>query len=191
MMRRLTTYQILYKKNKLPEYQYIILNQLHGWVWRTASIGDNAQRRGNTIFTARVEQWKAFVQQHGKAPTKKESKELYMWKNRLFSLLRKEKLPDDKVQVLSTLPGWDWSEATSQEEACYRMARKWSSWVKFNEKTYPREQSHNPVECKLGQWARWFLQLVKQKEVPEELLAKIQKLPHWSDYLISIEASYQ
>lgn len=176
-------YQVLYKKDKLPEYQFIALNQLHGWVWRTTPIGDHGKGRGNMLFKTRVEQWKAFVEKHGRAPTKKESKEVYMWKNRIFNLLRKEKLPDAKVQLLSTLPGWDWSEATSELENYFRMARKWSSWVKFNEKTYPRAQSHNPVEAKLGEWAEWFLQMLKEKQVPEDFLERIHKLPHWTDYL--------
>lgn len=169
-------YQKLCNVKKLDDQHYKVLNEIRGWVWTLPS------SRTNVKFDQHLQQWSDYVVQNGAAPTKGP---LFKWFKRIIKMHEAGKLSQDRIQELEALPMWVWGDSTPE---WLKVARRWSSWVRLNEKVFPSPYSTtNPVEAKLGAWASQTKEQVFAGAVPTPIVEELGKIYMWKEYMQFVE----
>lgn len=160
-------------KGTLPEQQAIQLEKTEGWVWKK-SIGTAVS------FKKRLEAWTAFVNEHGRMPLKSDDSDLFTWRQRMVANAIKGKMSEETQQQLSELPCWEWSAV----EHNIKIGKKWSSWVRLNEGSFPSPHSTtNPVEKKLGMWAVEMRDAIIQHKVDITICNELETFPYWKSFM--------
>lgn len=160
----------LKESNKLSPDQVSLLDNIPGWKWKTT--------HATTSFKQRVEDWNGYVNKYQTVPV---NGELHKWRMRMLKEQSSGKLPLDKFEQLSVLPGWAWE---TEEDRHVRTGRKWSAWVSSNQGTFPSpDSSTNPVERELGEWACTAKDAYYQGQIGHDLLQALLKLPHWKAFI--------
>jgi hypothetical protein len=167
-------------KGALPEQQVIQLDKTQGWTWKKSS-------GPHTSFATRLQEWKAFVNEHGRQPQKGEGP-LFQWRQRLMNDYLGGKLTQERQAVLSELEGWTWDEPND----ILRQARKWAAWVRTNEGTFPSpDATTNEVEKRLGNFAVQVRNGIFDGTLPEDIKAQIPSISsYWVKFLELSQQQY-
>lgn len=159
-------------KNTLPEQHFTALAHTHGWVWKDV--------KTSTTLNQRMKMWTEFYNQNGRIPEKGDGV-LYQWRQRILNDYYNSKIKEDRMQMLSQLPGWTWGE-----NDVVRFGRKWSAWVRLNKGTFPSPNSMtNPVEAELGTWAYNVRNAIMQAQIPPDVQSELMNLPFWKSFIES------
>jgi hypothetical protein len=166
--------QKLYSQDKLSPHHSQILNQLEGWRWRSSG------KKNHTTFEQRIVEWNEHIQKFNNVPT---DGSLYQWYKRMCKMYNENKLSNEKIHQLQDLEHWSWGNV---ENDFVRSGKRWSSWVRLNEGTFPSSHSTtNPVETKLGQWAEQTKQSIMMNSLPCEIIDNLNRLYAWRAYMES------
>lgn len=153
------------KTGKLAEHYIMVLDKTHGWMWREPA--------RSTTFEERLQAWNEFFVRTGRVPVREDG-DIYQWRSRMLNNYANNKLSNERIQLLSALPGWNWDE----EPEHMRTGKKWVMWVRLNENTLPSPSSTtNPLETRLGEWAYAMRAAIQNNQVPEEVKRDLMSLP--------------
>ena len=174
-------YRNCYRKGKLPEHYYPILNQLQGWSWETRSAKQSSCTKKQKSKGTMINKWEDFVTLNGHKPSKDENKPLYLWRKNVIKKYLSGALKEEQIERFSELPHWDWEDQTPVDQNIL-WCRKWSTWVKLNRKYIPQATSPNPRERELGEWAQYFEQMIRSGQVSDDLLKEMVKISYFKEH---------
>lgn len=160
-----------HKRGKLLDSRIPVLEGLPGWYW------DPLAARWDQYLV----ELKEFLAESGgeyPRPTGEDSKVkgLGTWVTTQRAKYAKGTMPDDRVEALEALPGWQWTVRNFDElwETRFASLKKWLS---DHDGAYPSQKSSDPDEIRLATWLR--NQIGRRQQLTAQRIQKLKDLPEW------------
>ena len=155
----------LNKKNKLEE--------INNWYWEKEDFFD--------IKLNNVKEW---IIKNKKYPSyssaDEDEKQLARWCTTQRIENKKNKLTNDKIHKIETIPNWKWNENFTKEVNIFDdQFNKLKEWIK-NNKRLPSKRSKNEEEAKLGSWCMNKKTSKKNNKLDDEKIKLFETIPSWS-----------
>ena len=155
-----------YKKQKLAQERIDLLERTDGWRWDR----DN--------FETNLEQWISFFSEKRKNPLRDskdpEEKRLAKWQTRVRCSYKKQKLAQERIDLLERTDGWRWEEGDTFEPNL----EQWSSFFSEKRKT-PSQSATDPEEKRLAKWQNKVRGNYKKQKLAQERIDLIERTDGW------------
>jgi hypothetical protein len=159
----------LYASGAMPKGRAALLDRLVGFTWTP-----DADRWGATYDIVA-----AFVDEHGRIPSRGDDPVLAAWLAAQRLQLRTDRLDPIRAESLARLPGWRQSLSTARARVEWEAGL--AKLVRFRAKNgfYPDRTSDNAAEAELGRWAHQQRGMYQRSDLSAARIDALEKLPGW------------
>jgi hypothetical protein len=159
----------LYASGAMPKGRAALLDRLVGFTWTP-----DADRWGATY-----DQVAAFVDEHGRIPSRGDDSVLAAWLAAQRLQLRTDRLDPSRAESLARLPGW--RESLSTARARVEWEARLAKLARFQSRYgfYPDRTSDNAAEAELGRWAHQQRGMYQRSDLSAPRIEALETLPGW------------
>jgi len=164
-----STQRQIYKNNELDKQKIKLLEGLgEYWFW-------TIENKLDYQWYSAYNELKDYIDKHGNYPSSRKESQLGSWPTRQRKSYKENKLHQEKIKLIETLPNWTWN---------IDLDEKWNNiyeivigYVNKNNKLPPRGYNANDID--IGSWLKTQRQEYKNNTISQERITLIEKIPGW------------
>jgi hypothetical protein len=162
---------VCYKKQKLAQERIDLLERTDGWRWG-----------GDTFtFETNLEQWSFFFSEKRKTPSHSakdpEEKRLGEWQNTVRVNYKKQKLAQERIDLLEQTDGWRWEGGI----VAFTFETNLEQWISFfsEKRKTPLGTAKDPEEKRLASWQGTVRYNYKKQKLARERIDLLEQTDGW------------